>query len=101
MAHGNCWQSLSIFSGICGRRPMAASRNLLRIVAGTNALPGTWPWQVSFQLPTEKGPTNYCGGSLISPRWVLSAAHCFEIKENPKVGTVTESRTSSYAWGLA
>ncbi|XP_062990546.1 acrosin-like [Elgaria multicarinata webbii] len=64
--------------GVCGRRPLAASHLMLRIVGGTNALPGTWPWQVSFQFLTQKGFVNSCGGSLINSRWVLSAAHCFQ-----------------------
>nr|XP_028601203.1 acrosin-like [Podarcis muralis] len=64
--------------GVCGRRPMAGTHTLLRIVGGSNVLPGTWPWMVSFQVITRKGYVSFCGGSLISPRWVLSAAHCFQ-----------------------
>ncbi|XP_033018368.1 acrosin-like [Lacerta agilis] len=66
--------------GVCGRRPLAGSSNL-RVVGGSNVLPGTWPWMVSFQITTYKGYFSTCGGFLISPRFVLSAAHCFE---NPK-----------------
>ncbi|KAK9400380.1 acrosin-like [Crotalus adamanteus] len=67
--------------GVCGRRPLAASHNLLRIVGGTDALPGTWPWQVCFQLPSQTGYVNACGGTLLSSRWVLTAAHCFETEQ--------------------
>uniref|UniRef100_A0A803U1G2 Peptidase S1 domain-containing protein n=1 Tax=Anolis carolinensis TaxID=28377 RepID=A0A803U1G2_ANOCA len=61
-----------------GLRPLAASQEMLRLIGGTNALPGTWPWQVSIQVLMRDGSyLHICGGSLISARWVLSAAHCF------------------------
>ncbi|XP_062956934.1 polyserase-2 isoform X1 [Cynocephalus volans] len=52
----------------CGRPEPSA-----RIMGGSDAQPGTWPWQVSL----HRGGGHICGGSLIAPSWVLSAAHCF------------------------
>ncbi|XP_063286938.1 uncharacterized protein LOC134572067 [Pelobates fuscus] len=61
--------------GKCGS-PVVSSR----IVGGTDAVDGEWPWQISIQLYGS----HICGGSLISNQWVLSAAHCFQSYSNPK-----------------
>uniref|UniRef100_A0A8C5WJ77 Peptidase S1 domain-containing protein n=1 Tax=Leptobrachium leishanense TaxID=445787 RepID=A0A8C5WJ77_9ANUR len=44
-----------------------------RIVGGTDAVYGEWPWQVAVTTANS-----LCGGSLINEQWVLSAAHCFD-----------------------
>ncbi|XP_069100373.1 transmembrane protease serine 9-like isoform X4 [Pleurodeles waltl] len=54
--------------GVCGHPTISN-----RIVGGEDAQQGSWPWQISL----EKNGYHICGGSLITDRWVVSAAHCF------------------------
>ncbi|XP_055563047.1 acrosin-like isoform X1 [Falco cherrug] len=70
--HGT-WDSCG---GSCGR-PIAFRYGKLRIVGGTDAQPGVWPWIVSIEAPLEGGMAHICGGSLIRSQWVLTSAQCF------------------------
>lgn len=44
-----------------------------RILGGSSALPGSHPWMAAIYI----GKSDFCGGSLISSCWIVSAAHCF------------------------
>jgi secreted trypsin-like serine protease len=57
-----------------------AAHGQSKIVGGTKAADGAYPWMVAI---AEKSGRNlfdrqFCGGSLIAPDWVLTAAHCME-----------------------
>ncbi|CAN7979549.1 unnamed protein product, partial [Ixodes pacificus] len=52
----------------CGQSP----RSNERIVGGYQAKVGELPWQVSLQ----RNGYHFCGGSIISPSIVITAAHC-------------------------
>jgi hypothetical protein len=49
-----------------------------QIVGGVPAGSGEYPWQAAIIAATESNPQagQFCGGSLIDPEWVLTAAHC-------------------------
>lgn len=50
-----------------------------RIVGGTESTPGAYPWMALLASSSGGGTLfdrHFCGGALISPQWVLTAAHC-------------------------
>ena len=56
----------------------AASKEYTRIVGGMEAEARAWPWQVALIYPQESDFEQFCGGSVIDQRWVLTASHCVD-----------------------
>lgn len=57
---------------------MTTARTTGRIFNGKPSKRGSWPWQASLQLlhPKLGFIGHWCGGVLVDPSWVLTAAHC-------------------------
>uniref|UniRef100_H3BGS8 Granzyme M n=1 Tax=Latimeria chalumnae TaxID=7897 RepID=H3BGS8_LATCH len=51
----------------CGIRSKTA-----RIIGGSDAMLGRWPWQVSLYHNSK----HMCGGTIITHQWIITAAHC-------------------------
>ncbi|KAM9299335.1 transmembrane protease serine 13-like, partial [Gastrophryne carolinensis] len=62
---------LSLRCSDCGQQKMS------RIIGGTQASPGEWPWQISLQARSGSSFVHICGGTLINNNWVVTASHCF------------------------
>ncbi|TKR59871.1 hypothetical protein L596_029481 [Steinernema carpocapsae] len=61
---------------ICGYDDRAKGRHY-KISGGQKPPTGRFPWAVAFTLPADYEQQSYCGGTIISRKHVLSAAHCF------------------------
>eukprot|EP00069_Balaena_mysticetus_P022280 bmy_14102T0 len=65
---------------VCGLRTGSSPR----IVGGNVSLLAQWPWQASLQFQGY----HLCGGSVITPVWVVTAAHCVYDLYLPKSWTI-------------
>ena len=48
------------------------------IIGGSVTARNEFPWQVLLVITKWNGGSYYCGASLISNQWVLTAAHCLD-----------------------
>ncbi|RNA24800.1 serine protease 27-like [Brachionus plicatilis] len=69
-----CWTQNKLK---CGQTPYKHSV-VSRIINGDKSTPNSWPWHVGLFFKIFNGYSFFCGGSLITRKHVLSAAHCFD-----------------------
>ena len=55
--------------------------------SGQEAIPHSWPWQVFVKIEGKAGGYD-CGGSIISEKWILTAAHCVPYRPVPAMSYV-------------
>nr|XP_048282534.1 ovochymase-2 [Myodes glareolus] len=77
LEQGNSATLSSIRASNCGQSLVKPQHqnyfNLFsRIVGGSQVEKGSFPWQVSLKQKQK----HVCGGTIISSRWVITAAHC-------------------------
>ncbi|XP_049780413.1 melanization protease 1-like isoform X1 [Schistocerca cancellata] len=66
-----------------------------RIYGGERATIGQYPWLALLQYRSPEGELAFlCGGALVSPRYVLTAAHCLQSK--PSGGTLVSVRLGEF-----
>ena len=56
------------------QKPLADAHGEARIINGTAAAEGSWPFIVSIRLRSDD--SHHCGGSVVADNLILTAAHC-------------------------
>ncbi|RLU22998.1 hypothetical protein DMN91_005276 [Ooceraea biroi] len=76
--NSNAWKC-----GIANTQKNSRLSYFTRIIGGRPATHGSWPWQVAILNRFREA---FCGGTLVSPRWVLTAAHCIRKRLYVRIG---------------
>ncbi|XP_058017713.1 ovochymase-2 [Ahaetulla prasina] len=74
----------------CGQKVLGSDswsfyNHFARIVGGSQVQQGSHPWQVSL----KRSNYHFCGGTLVSTQWVITAAHCVVSRSLLRLLTVT------------
>ncbi|XP_066516249.1 coagulation factor VIIi isoform X2 [Hoplias malabaricus] len=70
----------------CGKAPLQINQTILpRAVSGNQCPKGHCPWQVLLDYKAE----SLCGGVLVDPSWVITAAHCVKERDIKHLKVIT------------
>ncbi|GAB6026967.1 hypothetical protein CHUAL_013636 [Chamberlinius hualienensis] len=65
---------------VCGKNNVISTR----VVGGDESIAGQWPWMTAIYLQHNGIVEYWCGGALILPNYILTAAHCVHDKNQRK-----------------
>lgn len=81
--------------GTDGLTPMSSQRTGAaqpRLLGGVPVEQSEWPWQAALKITTWRVNGKWtCGGSVIHPNWILTAAHCIVDYIDERYNTVSPS----------
>ena len=64
--------------------PQLKSGVMARVINGESILPNQVPYQIEVIRNIDGNDTHWCGGTLVSPKFVVTAKHClFNKIKNP------------------
>ncbi len=89
-------KNLRSVSSVTSRNTDADLRSMIepKIIGGTDAGPADNPFQVALMMRAEpdSAMAQFCGGTLVKPNFVVTAAHCSDFVTENQVQVLTGTR---------